>query len=289
MRAALSTGANFWNGGELYGTATRNSLHLLHEYFSTYPEDADKVVLSIKGGMIPGTLTPDGGETNVRRSVDECVRILDGKKKIDVFECSRVDPKVPIEDTIKVLRELVQEGKIGGIGLSEVDADSIRRAAQVFPIAAVEVELSLWTTDVLRNRVASTCRELNVPVVAYSPLMRGALVGQFTSNAEIPEGDFRKSLPKFQDDVLAANLKLTQEVEKLAHKKGVTQAQVAIGWVKSLSRRKRMPVIVPIPGATTTARALENGRAVEMTEEEMQELQRILDENVIVGERYPSM
>jgi pyridoxine 4-dehydrogenase len=176
MRTALSLGANVWNGGEIYGPPTRNSLHLLNEYFTKYPEDAERVVICIKGGMIPGTLTPDGSRENIRRSIDECLRVLDGKKFLDLFEASRVDPNVPIEDTISYIAEYVKAGTLGGISLSEVNANTIRRAHKVHPISAVEVELSLWTTNPLENGVAATCAELGIPLVAYSPLGRGFLV-----------------------------------------------------------------------------------------------------------------
>lgn len=128
LNKALELGANFWNGGELYGTPDYNSLHLLHKYFTEYPENAEKVVLSIKGGLKAGQLVPDGSEENIRRSVHECLRVLDGKKKIDIFECARQDPKTTVEQTVSVLAQYVTEGKIGGIGLSEVDAETIRRA-----------------------------------------------------------------------------------------------------------------------------------------------------------------
>ncbi|CDM30318.1 Aldo/keto reductase [Penicillium roqueforti FM164] len=128
LNTTLELGANFWNAGELYGTADYNSLHLLNKYFTKYPENADKVVLSVKGGLKKGELAADGSEKNIRRSVDECLRLLDGKKKLDIFECARQDPAFPVENTIKVLAEYVKEGKIGGIGLSEVDAETIRRA-----------------------------------------------------------------------------------------------------------------------------------------------------------------
>jgi pyridoxine 4-dehydrogenase len=128
LNKSLELGANFWNGGELYGTPEYNSLHLLNKYFTKYPENADKVVLSIKGGLKPGQLIPDGSEENIRRSVDESLRVLDGKKKLDIFECARQESKYPVEHTIGVLAQYVKEGKIGGIGLSEVDAETIRRA-----------------------------------------------------------------------------------------------------------------------------------------------------------------
>ena len=178
MSTALSQGANFWNGGELYGSPDRNSCHLLREYFTENPEAAEKIVLSIKGGLKKGQLVPDGSEENVRRSVEDCLEVLGGTKKIDVFECARVDHNVSIEDTVGYLAKLVEEGKIGGIGLSEVRASTISRAAKVHPIAAVEVELSLWVTDILRNGVAETCARLDIPIVAYSPLSRGMLAGR---------------------------------------------------------------------------------------------------------------
>lgn len=128
MNTALTHGANFWNAGELYGTPDYNSLHLLHSYFTAHPDKADDVVLSIKGGLKPGMLMPDGSEENIRRSVDECLRVLDGTKKIDIFECARQDPNTDVENTMRVLAQFVKEGKIGGIGLSEVGEDTIRRA-----------------------------------------------------------------------------------------------------------------------------------------------------------------
>jgi pyridoxine 4-dehydrogenase len=128
LNTALELGANFWNAGELYGTPEYNSLHLLNKYFTKHPEHAEKIVLSVKGGLKKGELVPDGSEANIRRSVDECLRLLDGKKKLDIFECARQDPNYSVESTIKVLAEYVKEGKIGGIGLSEVDAETIRQA-----------------------------------------------------------------------------------------------------------------------------------------------------------------
>ena len=151
--------------GIFYGTPDSNSLHLLKHYFTKYPEDADKVVLSIKGALNINTenqtrsYTPDGSPEGIRASVAEAMRVLDGVKKIDIFECARVDPKVPIETSIKTLAELVAEGKIGGIGLSEVSGATMRRANAVHRIAAVEIELSFITPDPLTNGIAETCRE----------------------------------------------------------------------------------------------------------------------------------
>ena len=187
MNAALSAGANYWNGGDFYGTPERNSLHLLNEYFTKYPEKASRVLLAVKGARTPGTVDFDGSEKSVRRSVDECLRVLAGKKALDIFECARVDLRTPVEDTIGVLATLVQEGKIRGIGLSEVRAETIRRAVKVHPIAQVEVELSLWSTDILHNGVAETCAELSIPIIAYAPLSRGGLTTILpTKTSELP-------------------------------------------------------------------------------------------------------
>ena len=260
MKEALRLGVNHWNGGELYGTPHKNSCHLLNAYFTKYPDDASKVVLSLKGGMIPGSLTPDGSEKNVRRSVEECLKVLDGKKSIDLFECARVDHNVPIEDTVRVLDALKREGKIGAISLSEVDARQIRRAASITTISAVEVELSLWATDVLKNGVAATAAELGIPIIAYSPLARGHPARQ-SSRSQIDP----------LDDLL----------ERIAWNQCTTKVEVAISWVSCLSGTTlrdgtRLGLIIPIPGATTEEHVMENSELIILTEEEMGEIDQIL-------------
>lgn len=145
MRAALAKGMNFWNGGEFYGTEEYNSLVLLERYFKKYPEDADKVVLSIKGAAGVAGHGPDGSPEGVRRSVDNCLKLLNGRKKLDIFECARRDTNTPLEVTFGVLdKEYVQTGKIGGISLSEVKASTVHEAAKITKIVACEVELSLY-------------------------------------------------------------------------------------------------------------------------------------------------
>ena len=165
MRSALNSGCNFWNGGEFYGTPESNSLTLLNDYFALYPEDADKVVLNIKGAMGPG-MKPNGSPEYVRKSVENCLKMLGERGKIDMFECARRDPAVPLEKTLKVLADLVDEGKIGGVALSEVNANTIRESAKITKIVAVEVELSLWSTEPLTNGIAEACAELDIPIIA---------------------------------------------------------------------------------------------------------------------------
>ncbi|KAL9624831.1 MAG: hypothetical protein Q9160_000877 [Pyrenula sp. 1 TL-2023] len=288
LTSSLSTSppTNFWNGGEIYGPSTANSLHLLKEYFTLHPQHASQVLLSIKGGCLPGQLIPDGTAAGVRRSVEECNRILAGTKKIDIFESARVDPKVPIEETMRAYKALIEEGAIGAVGLSEVSAATIRRAANVVPIAAVEVELSLWATDIMRNGVLEACRDLGILIAAYSPLARGMLTEEPIKVAELPEGDFRKGLPKFQEGVVEHNMQVTAEVRKLAERKGCTLPQVALAWVRQIGARYGGVMIVPIPGATTVERVRENSEVVELTEEEMNELQGVVERVEVKGERY---
>lgn len=286
MQTALSTGANFWNAGELYGTPSYNSLHLLKQYFSEHPSDAEKVVISIKGGIDPVKHAPDGTEEGVRRSMDNCLAGLDGKKFLDIFECARVDPNTPIETTIGALAKYVKEGKLGGMSLSEVKAETIRRAAKVHPIAAVEVELSLWCTDILENGIAATCAELDIPVVAYSPLGRGFLTGEIKKIEDLPEDDMRRRFPRFQPENFGKNVEMVTELEKLAKKKGYTPAQLALAWVKQLSGKKGMPVIIPIPGATTEKRVIENMKDVELNVDDLSEINEILKKSPVIGDRY---
>ena len=286
MNAALRSGANYWNGGEFYGTPERNCLHLVNEYFAKYPEKASKILLCIKGGRTPGTIDFDGTEKGVTRSVDECIRVLDGKKTLDIFECARVDPKTPIEETIGALAGCVREGKIKGIGLSEVKADTIRRAAKVHPIAQVEVELSLWTTDILQNGVAHTCAELGIPIMAYAPLSRGGLTKSVSEKSASELPGHLTIFPRFQGEALAANLRLTKEVERLANAKGCSTPQIALAWIRSLSGRNGLGVIIPIPGAEREEWVVENCTEIQLSANERKQLDDIVSRVPIQGLRY---
>ena len=264
-------------------------MQLLNRYFTKYPEDAEKVVLSIKGDINPETHQPDGSEEGVRKSVDNCIKLLGGRKHLDIFECARVDPKVPIETTIEALAKLVKEGKITGISLSEVKADTIRRAAKVHQICAVEVELSMWETNVLTNGVAVTCAELDIPLVAYSPLGRGFLTGDIKKLDDIPQDDMRRRFPRFSEENFPKNVDLVHKVDALAKQKGCKPSQLALAWVRQLSERPGMPVIIPIPGATTEARVTENMRTVRLSDSDMKEIDKLLKSAIVQGHRYPSM
>ena len=165
MRAAADLGCLLWNGGEFYGKPDYNSLVLLNRFFDKYPQYADKIVLNIKGALEPN-FVPNGSPDFIRKSVSNCLVQLGNRGKIAMFECSRRDVKVPLETTLTALKELVDEGTIGSVALSEVNAATIREAARLVNISAVEVELSLWCTDPLTNGITSTCKELGIPILA---------------------------------------------------------------------------------------------------------------------------
>lgn len=289
MRAALKNGCNFWNGGEFYGPPEWNSPVLLARYFEKYPEDADKVVLSIKGAagarLEKGA---DGSPEEVRRSIDTVLSQLNGRKKLDVFECARRDARVPLEVTFGEMQKYIDDSKLGGISLSEVSAQTIHEAVKITKVKAVEVELSLFTTEPLENGVAAACAQYDIPLVAYSPLCRGLLTSSFNSPEDIPEGDHRRHMPRFQGENFAHNIALAKRVNELAAKKGVTPSQFAIGWVMALSKRPGMPTIIPIPGATTADRVNENSRPAELTDGDMAAVDEILDKMDVKGTRYPA-
>jgi pyridoxine 4-dehydrogenase len=157
----------------------------------------------------------------------------------------------------------------------------------VHPIAAVEVEMSMWSTDILENDVAKTCAELDIPIVAYSPLGRGVLTGAVSSLADIPEGDIRHHMSRFKEENFQQNLKLINEVKELANRKGAAPAQIALAWVRSQSGRPGMPTIIPIPGGTTKDKVIENMSGTQvLSDAELAEIDAILKSNVVAGARY---
>lgn len=174
MKAALESGLSLWNGAEFYGTAECNSMTLLKAYFTRYPLDADRVTLVVKGGMDLDTHRPNGSPEGTRRSLDNIIRGLGGLKKLDGFAPSRRDPDTPLEVTFGIIqREYIDTGKVGAIYLSECSADTIREAAKCARIGAAEVELSMFSPDILSNGIGKACADNNIPILAYSPMGRG--------------------------------------------------------------------------------------------------------------------
>ena len=282
IRHAIELGINFLDTGDFYGSG-HNEL-LISEAIKDLPRD--RVFISVKFG---GLCNYDGnfiGVDNrpiaVRNFLAYSLQRL-GVDYIDLYYPARIDPNVPIEDTVGTLGELVEEGKLRYVGLSEAGEDTLRRAHAVHPLAMLETEYSLWTrtpeTDVL-----PVCRELGISLVAYSPLGRGFLTGAIQSSEDFAENDFRRNLPRFQGENFQRNLKLVDKVKEIAEEKGCSAAQLALAWLLAQGED-----IIPIPGTTKSHRVEENAQAaeIELTAEDLQRIDEIAPHDVAQGTRYP--
>ncbi|KAG8939269.1 hypothetical protein FRC04_006733 [Tulasnella sp. 424] len=272
------------NSGEFYGGPGNftTGLKLLARFFNKYPELADRTFLSVKGGTSPTELHIDCSPENLRRSVDAINEALAGTKRMDLFECARVDQKIPIEEVMETLKELVKEGKFDYIGVCEISAETLKRAAKVADIAAVEIEVSPWSYEEETKKVIATAAELHIAVVAYCPLGRGFLTGQLKKE-DLPEGDMRIPYARFQDEAIAHNQKIVDALSSIAQKKGITTAQLSLAWVSALG-----PHIIPIPGSSKVHRVQENFAAgnVTLTEEEVESIKTAVEDVGVRGGRY---
>ena len=283
IRRALELGVTFLDTADMYGWGANESL--VGKAIEGRRED---VVLATKFGNVRGPngeyLGIDGSPAYVRSACEASLERL-GVETIDLYYQHRVDLQTPIEETVGAMAELVQEGKVRHLGLSEAAPDTIRRAHAVHPITALQSEYSLWTRDP-EAEVLPTVRELGIGFVAYSPLGRGFLCGQIRSADDLDERDFRRRGPRFQEDNLQRNLELVREVEELAAQKGSTPSQVALAWVLA-----RGDDIVPIPGTKRRPYLEENAAAaaIELTQEDVDRLERAFPLGVAAGDRYPDM
>jgi aryl-alcohol dehydrogenase-like predicted oxidoreductase len=284
IQRALELGITFLDTAQLYGPMTNEELvgRAVKGHRDEYVI-ATKFARRIEDTTVAGdlsTLGPlDGSAEHVRSSIEGSLQRLD-TDHVDLYYQHRVDPNVPIEETVGALAELVQEGKILHIGLSEASADTIRRAHAVHPITALQTEYSLWTRDV-EAEILPTCRELGIGFVPYSPLGRGFLSGRFSSPDDLHSSDFRRHGPRFTGENLDANLKLAAKVAEIAEDKGITPAQLALAWV--LAQGEDM---VPIPGTKRRTYLEQNAAAVdvELTDEDLATIEAQLPE--ASGERY---
>jgi len=283
IRRALELGCNFLDTAQLYGPMTNEEL-----VGRAIEGRREEYVIATKfarrtDGATPGdmsTLGPlDGSAEHVHTSVEGSLRRL-RTDHIDLYYQHRVDPNVEIEETVGAMAELVQQGKILHIGLSEAAPETIRRAHAVHPIAAVQTEYSLWTRDP-EAEVLPTCRELGIGFVSYSPLGRGFLSGRFSSPEDLDEGDFRRHGPRFTGENLDANLELAAKVQEIAAEVGVTPAQLALAWVLAQGED-----IVPIPGTKRRTYLEENLAAadIELTGDELARIDAELPQ--AAGDRY---
>lgn len=208
MKAAIENGATIWSSSSVYGMPPEPptaGLSLLRRYFEKYPEDTSKVTLFIRACFDPVNFVPTCTRDGVRASWDECNQILGSFKKIDVFGPARIDQSVPVEETMGALKELQDEGKIGAVGLSEVRAETIRRASAVTQIKYSEIEFSLWSTEMLTNGVAAAAKECGVSLLTYAPLGYGFLTGAVKKLEDIPKGDIRHMFGRFQPEVSSSD------------------------------------------------------------------------------------
>ena len=282
IHRALELGLNFLDTADVYGPHTNEEL-----VGRALKGKRDKVVLATKFGIVRDPKNPNvrgvnGKPDYVRQSCENSLRRL-GVDTIDLYYQHRVDPNTPIEETVGAMAQLVREGKIRHIGLSEAGAHTLRRAVKVHSITALQTEYSLWTRDP-EDEILATCRELGTGFVAYSPLGRGFLTGQFRRFEDIPADDYRRNSPRFQGENFQKNLDLVLSVEEIAKEKGCQPSQLAIAWVLAQGDD-----IVPIPGTKRRKYLEENVAAldVKLTAEELRRLEEVLPSGAAAGNRYP--
>lgn len=287
MKVAFENNANFWNGGEFYGNPDiEENLKLIGEYFKQHPEDIDKICLSIKGGVNNATWAADGSEENMRRSIDTTLKHLKpAGKKLDLFCIARIDQRLGIEPAVKVVKEYIDKGEIGGLCLSECSADTIKKAMDICKVSAVEVEYSLWSREPEGNGIFRLCSQKNIPVIAYSPLGKGYFTGSFKSGGEV--SDMRQHFDRFQGDAIEKNWKLVEMVQKIASKHDAQPGQVALEWIRKKSNSsEEYPVIIPIPGSRNPDRVKDNCKQVNLSSTDMLEINNFLKSFEITGSRY---
>ena len=284
IHRAIDLGCNFLDTADMYGPFTNEQL-----VGRAIAGRRDDVVLATKFG---NERRPDGSRVGVngspeyvRSACDASLQRL-GVDVIDLYYQHRVDTTVPIEDTIGAMAELVSAGKVRHLGMSEAAPETLRRAAAVHRITALQTEYSLWTRDPEDNGVLATCRDLGIGFVPYSPLGRGFLTGQITSPDDLEEGDFRRQNPRFQGENFQRNLDLVAKVREIAAEKDCTPGQLALAWLLS-----RGDDVVPIPGTKRVRYLEENIGAldVKLSDDDLRRIDEAAPVGAAVGDRYPDM
>ena len=280
IHRAIELGIDFLDTADMYGPFRNEEL-----VGKAIRDRRDKVVIATKFGNVRGEdgsfLGVSGKPEYLRKACDASLRRL-GVDHIDLYYQHRVDPEVPIEDTVGAMSELVKAGKVRHLGLSEAAPQTIRRAHKVHRITALQTEYSLWSRDV-EQEILPTVRELGIGFVAYSPLGRGFLSGQFRKPEDIPADDWRRNSPRFQGENFYRNLELVKRIEEIAREKKATPSQLALAWV--LSRGKD---VVPIPGTKRRKYLEENAAAVRirLTPEDLRRIDQVAPPGVAAGDRY---
>ncbi len=282
IHRALELGINFLDTADVYGPHTNEEL-----VGRAIKGRRGQIVLATKFGIVRDPSNPNvrgvnGKAEYVRKSCDASLRRL-GVETIDLYYQHRVDPATPIEETVGAMAELVKVGKVRYLGLSEASPQTLRRAVKVHPIAALQTEYSLWTRDP-ESEILATCRELGIGFVAYSPLGRGFLTGQFQRFEDLPEDDYRRFSPRFQGENFQKNLDLVQRMEEIAREKRYKPSQLVLAWVLAQGDD-----IVPIPGTKRRKYLEENVAAVEvkLTKEDLRRIDEVFPAEAAAGGRYP--
>ncbi|MBD2485549.1 aldo/keto reductase [Planktothrix sp. FACHB-1365] len=282
LHRAIELGITFLDTADMYGPFTNEKL-----VGRAIQKRRDEVIVATKFGNVRssdgGWQGINGSPEYVRQACDASLQRL-GIDVIDLYYQHRVDPNVPIEETVGAMAELVQQGKVRYLGLSEAAPATIRRAHAVHPITALQTEYSLWSRDP-EDEILPTLRELNIGYVAYSPLGRGFLTGQFQSPEDLPEDDYRRHSPRFQGDNFYKNLQLVEQVKAIATEKNITPSQLALAWLLAQGED-----IVPIPGTKRRTYLEENAAATQivLTSEDLQRIEAVAPKGVAAGERYPT-
>lgn len=283
LHRALELGVHFLDTADMYGTGRNEEL-----VGRAIRDRREQVILATKFGNVRGPngefLGVNGRPEYVRQACDASLQRL-GVDHVELYYQHRVDPNTPIEDTVGAMAELVHAGKVRYLGLSEAAPETIRRAHAVHPISALQTEYSLWSRDP-EDELLPTIRELGIGFVAYSPLGRGFLSGQFRKFEDLPEGDYRRFSPRFQGENFEKNLQLVQRVEELAAEKGVTASQLALAWLLHQGDD-----VVPIPGTKRRTYLEENVAAAEirLSLEDLRRINELAPLGAAAGSRYPDM
>lgn len=283
LHRALELGVTFLDTADMYGSGRNEEL-----VGRAIRDRREQVVLATKFGNVRGPngefLGVNGRPEYVREACDASLRRL-GVDHVELYYQHRVDPNTPIEDTVGAMAELVQAGKVRYLGLSEAAPETVRRAHAVHPISALQTEYSLWSRDP-EDELLPTVRELGIGFVAYSPLGRGFLTGQFRRFEDLPEGDYRRFSPRFQGENFEKNLQLVERVEELAAVKGVTASQLALAWLLHQGDD-----VIPIPGTKRRKYLEENAAAVpiHLSPEELARIDELAPKGATAGARYPDM
>jgi aryl-alcohol dehydrogenase-like predicted oxidoreductase len=281
LHHAIDVGVTFWDTADMYGSGANERL-----VGRALEGRRDAVVVATKFAVLrgeDGTFQGVSGRPEyLREACDKSLQRL-GVDHIDLYYQHRVDPQVPIEETVGAMSELVAAGKVRYLGLSEAGAETLGRASAVHPITALQSELSLSSRDI-EAEIVPACRKLGIGLVAYSPLGRGFLSGAIKSLDDLAEDDWRRFMPRFDGENFDKNLELVDKVEQLAEAKGCTPAQLALAWVLAQG-----PDVVPIPGTRSRERLEENAGAVEiaLTDAELAEIDEVIPKDMAVGTRYP--